>query len=231
MINFAKKLSKSTHFFNYQEVVKVVPDKSKGTFYKAVRNLCNFYEEKYMGDDEILKELTKIRKVVKKPKCRPDIYTPTDTELFEQLSLIKSRNIDVYQFYLGLMYSGVRIRELLYYIKNPSNFKILKKDGFKKVLLNYQRNTKSCIYIYLPASYVEPKVTMKKLESFLASNKDILRPKYLRNWFYSKCLTLGIPSGVADFYQGRSPVSIGDRHYLDKERMADEKYELIFLNI
>ncbi|MBT4604028.1 hypothetical protein HOC01_00165 [archaeon] len=32
---------------------------------------------------------------------------------------------------------------------------------------------------------------------------------------------------VADFYQGRSSVSIGNRHYLDKERMADEKYQLL----
>ena len=213
------------YFFNYKEVVTAVPDKSKGTFYKTVRNLCNFYEEKYLGDDEILKELTKIRKVVKKPKCRPDIYTPTDTELYEQLSLIKSKNVDVHQFYLGLMYSGVRIREFLYYLAEPSKFRIIKKDRFKKVLLNYTRNTKSCIYIYLPLDYVEPKVSLKQLESFLGCNKEILRPKYLRNWFYSKCLQLGIPSGVADFYQGRSPVSIGDRHYLDKERMADEKYK------
>lgn len=224
LINFGKKLSKNTHFFNYKEVLAAKPMKSLSTFYKIVRGVCNFYEQKYLENEGVLKEINLVRRVIKKPKCNPDIYCPSDKELSDNLQRIKELDIRVYKFYLGLMYSGVRIREFCHYLNSKSDFKIVHKDGFKKILMNYSRNTKTCLYIYLPEHYIEERITVREFELFLVKHKDILRPKYIRNWFYSKCLDLGIPSGVADFYQGRSPVSIGDKHYLDKEKMADRCY-------
>ena len=53
----------------------------------------------------------------------------------------------------------------------------------------------------------------------------MLRPKYIRKWFYSKCIDLGIPSNIADFYQGRQPLMVGDRHYLNREKLADKYYK------
>jgi len=226
IICYAKKLSKYTHFFNYKEIYKI-KDVLRGSdgYYKAIRSLCAYFEEMFLDNDDVLKDLSRISKLVKKPTSKPDIYCPTDEEIQETLEKLKYLNKNIYHFYIGLIHSGVRIREFAYYLEDPSRFKVIEKKGFKKVLLNYKRGNKYCQYIYLPLEYSEGKyVSPKYLSKFLSKHKDLLRPKYIRNWFYSKCLSSGIPSPVADFYQGRSAVTVGDRHYLDKEKMADEMY-------
>ena len=111
------------------------------------------------------------------------------------------------------------------YSKDQDKLKVINREGFKKIVLNADRRTKKCYFIYLPLDFELPvDITEGMIRKFLATHKEILRPKYIRNWFYSKCLELGIPSGIIDFYQGRSPVTVGDKHYLDKERMADKLY-------
>ncbi|MBT4446522.1 hypothetical protein HOA92_00930 [archaeon] len=194
-------------------------------YYKALRAICNFYEEKHLGEEEVLKELNRIRKIAKRKKSNPDVYTPEDSELFADLAKIKELSTGVYNYYLGLINSGVRISEFAKFAEDPSKYRIIDKGEYIKVYLNYRRGSKNCLYIYLPKGFDNRVyVSYNYFIKFFQKHRGLIRPKYIRNWFYSKCLQLGIPSGVADFYQGRSAVSIGDRHYLDKERMADEKY-------
>lgn len=229
ILNYGEKIAKSVYKFSYSELCKIRSTLSQDAYFKAVRNICNFYEEKYLDDDDILKEIAKIRRLAKRKEAgSPDIYTPTDEELKENLQTVQSGSKAVYNFYLGLVYSGVRIVEFGRFADNPSQYKVIDKGDFVKILVNHKRGAKNCNFIYLPKWLYQKKFcSYKYFIKFFQENKDILRPKYVRNWFYSNCLRQGIPSGVADFYQGRSPASIGDRHYLDKERMADEKYCLI----
>ena len=225
MINFSKKLGNYTHFFNYPAFLQIKDKLCQDAYYKALRGLCNYFEERYLDNEELVTEINKIRHIAKKPSCNADIYTPTDKELLDNLNRIKELNQSIYLFYLGLIFSGVRIRELETYIKNPADFRVVEKEGFYKIVLNSNRITKKCYYIYLPTNFKLPeRFSVKYLSKFLTEHKEVIRPKYIRNWFYSKCLDLGIPNGIVDFYQGRAAITVGDKHYLDKERMADHLY-------
>ncbi len=51
-----------------------------------------------------------------------------------------------------------------------------------------------------------------------------LSPKYLRKWNYNFLIMHNVPESVADFIQGRSPVSVGSMHYLAKVKQADYWY-------
>ncbi|MFC1741752.1 integrase [Nanoarchaeota archaeon] len=224
-LRYAIHTGKNTHFFTYSEILKLKDKLTNDGYFKGIRSLCNFFEEKYPDNTQLLAEIVNIRKAVKKPKCNADIYTPSDDEMLANLKLLKKLKPEFHKFFLGLAFSGVRINELEAYINSPEKFRIVTTGAYKKVILNLRRRTKNCLFIYLPRWYEPPdKISIKYLNRFLQLNKEIIRPKYMRNWFYSKCLDLEIPSGIADFYQGRSPVTVGDRHYLDKEKMADRLY-------
>ncbi len=51
-----------------------------------------------------------------------------------------------------------------------------------------------------------------------------LAGKYLRKWNYNFLIMQNVPESVADFIQGRSPVSVGSMHYLAKVKQADFWY-------
>ena len=48
--------------------------------------------------------------------------------------------------------------------------------------------------------------------------------KYCRKWFFTKCIELGIPESIADFYEGRVANSVGSNHYLSRQSLADNNY-------
>lgn len=48
--------------------------------------------------------------------------------------------------------------------------------------------------------------------------KTGLTPKYLRKCFYNKVIMTRIPESVADFYEGRSPATVGSAYYMEKTR-------------
>jgi intergrase/recombinase len=56
--------------------------------------------------------------------------------------------------------------------------------------------------------------------------KDIIAYKYLRKFAFDVMTdeTLNIPESVADFIQGRTPKSIGARHYMKLKRKAVHFY-------
>ncbi|MFC1690816.1 integrase [Nanoarchaeota archaeon] len=220
-----KKLSYYTHFFSYKELLKIRDKLYSDQYYKALRALCNFFEEKYLENPAVLVDLERIRKNFKRPKATPDIYTPSDEQLVETLAKLKALNKKYYEFYVALMFSGVRIKEMAYYINSDKDFKTIENGNYHKVLLNYKRHCKNVFFLYFPKGFeLSEGVIVENLSRFLTRHPEIIRPKYIRNWFYSKCLDLGVPSAIADFFQGRTPISVGDRHYLDRERMADKCY-------
>jgi intergrase/recombinase len=49
---------------------------------------------------------------------------------------------------------------------------------------------------------------------------DLIRPKYLRKYAFDKMIELDVPESVADFGEGRVPVSVGARHYVALARQS-----------
>lgn len=217
-----KKIGVYTHYLNGAILKKNAEKFHQDGYYKAIRIFCRFLlDRELMSEDEV----NKIKRYSSKPQSNADIYTPTNSDMIQNMELLKTRNKRMYMFCQALQYSGVRITELLYYINNKDKFKIIQKDGFYKVLLNYKRHTKNSYYIYLPSGIDLPsRLSQKYINKFFQQNKDLIRLKYFRNWFYYNALESGLTPAVIDFIQGRVPISIGSKHYLDKERMADKLY-------
>ena len=227
LLLFGKKLS-FYGYFNYKELMNVRSQINNDCYYKTIRAVCTFYEEKYIDDEYVKKELDKIKKIIKKPKSVPDIYTPSLDEVKRSLLELKQHSSSYAEFYFGLALSGVRITELSEVCNNISKYKTVAKNGFYKVVMNTTRNTKSSYFIYLPDWYTLPtKISTDYLRRLLNKNRSIIRPKYLRNFFYSICVELGISTAIADFYQGRTPITVGNKHYLEKEKHADTGYTLL----
>jgi len=104
--------------------------------------------------------------------------------------------------------------------------KIITQEGFYKVYLNYNRGSKSSTFAYIPSFISIPRKTtsIEGLKMKVKRKKLVVNVKYCRKWFFTKCIELGIPESVADYYEGRTSRSIGVSHYLAKQSLADKFY-------
>jgi len=151
---------------------------------------------------------------------------PTDTEIQKNLSKLTTNNR------LVLLVSGIRKVEVKYLLDNLDKLRIQKFGSFVKITLNYQRKTKNAYFCYLPLDIYKKLSANYKLLSISALSSYIKRHnlipvKYYRKWFYTKCIELGVPESIADYYQGRSAIGVGSNHYLSRQMLADKNYSKI----
>ena len=52
----------------------------------------------------------------------------------------------------------------------------------------------------------------------------VVRREYLRKFAFDKMIQLGVPESVADFIEGRTPKTIGAKHYMILLRQAKQYY-------
>jgi intergrase/recombinase len=219
------------HTYTFQEflnVINVNNDKinKDETTVKMLRLILNYCEIKEIFTTE---QLLQCRKKLKNHKSGIDNHVPTDQEVQHTLSQLSPNNQLVYLVYLV---SGVRKIEGDYLLTNIDKLKTQEMDGFVKVTMNYLRNTKNSYFCYLPLEVYSKLSTDYKLLSISSLEQEIKRKKlipikYCRKWFYTKCIELGIPESIADYYQGRSANSIGSNHYLSRQMLADKNYSKI----
>ena len=140
--------------------------------------------------------------------------------------------------YLVYVVSGIRKVEGEYLLDNLDILKCQQLDGFTKITMNYLRHNKNSYFCYLPLN-VYSKLTINHKQLSISSleneirRKKLIPIKYCRKWFYTKCIEVGVPESIADFYEGRTSNSIGSNHYLSKQMLADRYYKdklLIELN-
>ena len=106
---------------------------------------------------------------------------------------------------------------------------LTKMDDYARYGLNFKRGQKNSFYIFMPIEVANKvkrlyKVDVKAMTKMFDQQSG-LTPKYLRKWFYNKTIMAGVPESVADFYEGRSPATVGSSNYLAKTRQADYWYE------
>ncbi len=215
LLNSFRKLN----FSIYKNPEKINTETELKLFYNIVR----FFEEKRIITSE---QATNLRKIAHKPKSTPDNYIPTVEEIKHTINKLPKQHKIIY---LALLYSGLRITEIDYLIKNIQNIKKqeFRKEGFVKYSLNWKRGKKSAYFAYLPypisQKLAKARIKAESLSDYIKKH-NLLPAKYLRKFFYTKGLEIGIPSEVLDFYQGRSSKSIGAKHYLAKSVLADKYY-------
>jgi len=182
----------------------------------------------YLEDEELISDnqIALVKKKLKGIKEGVDNHVPTDSEIQDTLSKLSVANRLVYLMYLV---SGLRKVEGDYLVKNVSSLKCQQLDGFTKVTMNYLRHNKNSYFCYLPLSvYSKLTINYKKLSISSLENeirrRKLIPIKYCRKWFYTKCIELGVPESIADYYQGRTANSVGSNHYLSRQMLADKFY-------
>ncbi len=191
---------------------------------KLTRLVLKYLESKELIADE---ELTFLKRKLKSKKSSVDNYVPTDDEMKETLSKLSDKMKLMYLMYLV---SGMRKVEGEYLLTNFHKLKTQQYDGFVKISMNYLRKTKNSYFCYLPLEVYSKLSLDHKQLSVSSLEKEIKRKKlipikYCRKWFYTKCIELGIPESIADYYQGRVSNSVGGNHYLSRQMLADKYYK------
>lgn len=97
---------------------------------------------------------------------------------------------------------------------------LTKLDTYARYTLNFKRGQKNSFYIYMPIEIANKvkrlyNVDSKAMGKIFDQNSGIIT-KYLKRWFYIKVIMAGVPESVADFYEGRSPATVGFQIILPK---------------
>jgi len=217
--------------YNVDEFINVICDSYRDInkndrSIKLVRLILNYCDDKQLLTPL---QLTGCRKKLKNKLVCVDNYVPTDTEV---KSTLKYLNKYQQLLYLVYLYSGIRKVEGDYLLKNLLKLKAQKFEGFVKISMNYLRKNKNSYFCYLPLKIYDDLIknhinlSLGSLESTL-KRKKLISIKYCRKWFYTKCIELGVPESIADYYQGRVANSVGSNHYLNRQLLADQNYSKI----
>jgi len=196
---------------------------SRWSHLKLIKRLFNYLKEQNVSEDVLIP----YRKLLKKSKKdKIDNFVPTDEEVLDTLIKLRPKLRPLYLMYL---YSGIRVLEGQYLLENIDKLKTQCVNNYQKVYLDYNRHTKNSYFCYLPRGiYIKLKVFFDKI-TIVALEQEIKRKKlipikYCRKWFFTKCVELGIPETIADFYEGRVANSVGSNHYLSRQMLGDKYY-------
>jgi intergrase/recombinase len=203
---------------------------------RAFRNLLNFYECQGLVDKGWLDVL---RKNIPKDECGIDLWIPSEDDIVRSLRVFgaaeKFRSyFAVYNFILD---SGLRFTEAMRFLGDFWDGKVEDQieghDGFYVAPLGYMRKSKFAYYAFFTDYTMQllksaEKITYESAKGNVRKRlgKEIIAYKYLRKFAFDVMTDemLNIPESVADFIQGRTPKSIGARHYMKLKRKAIHFY-------
>jgi len=136
-------------------------------------------------------------------------------------------------FYQLILDSGARPEHIICMLNNFRGEHLKEVNGFCRYALGLERNTKHCFYVYMRKETAEGMKRLltggdvlkrEALKSFVRRHGGLVRPKLLRKFAYNKMISSGMPETVADFLNGRKPITIGGQHYMWLRAQADEHY-------
>ncbi len=180
-----------------------------------------------MNDTQVIE----LKKYLKGSRSNPDLFVPNDKQMTDALNKMTPQHRILYSLFLV---SGIRKSEGEHLLENFKTLRIQHLRGFVKINLDSFRKTKNAYVCYLPEwlfYFIQQNInelSTDGLDSFIKRH-NLIPVKYARKWFYTKCIELGVPESIADFYEGRISGSIGSNHYLGKQSLADKFYGEILL--
>ena len=178
---------------------------------KYLRYLCEEH-----GDEKACILFKKIRS----RKSGVDKYVPGLEEVLETISRAEEPYRTVYKY---LLITGLRLNEVTFLLSNIDRLRKTRLDGFYRIETDLERGTKKSFVAYtieLPEKIViEPHSVTK-----YSQRNKLLQPKYFRKFVATQMAKLGIPDRAIDFIQGRTPMKILRKHYLDLTALADIEY-------
>jgi len=172
---------------------------------------------KFMNREDLWRE-------IKTKRSGVDLYVPSDEEVKRALTEACSASEALCWVYKLLIYSGLRLSEACKLLREQQEDRWIKADGFYKYPLSWRRGSKQVFYCYTLEKPPLISISDKWVSNWAAKN-GVLNPKYIRKWFSTKMLQLGVSEEIVNFVQGRIPQSILAKHYLKFSVLADEAYK------
>jgi intergrase/recombinase len=209
---------------NPQELLKYLDKVASGHFNMAIRVYLNFLVD-IEGFDET--NAVRYKKVINGKGSDPDLFVPTNEIVRNTFGKVEEKRFKT--VFKILTFSGIRISEVVEFLTNYDETKLMESKDFIKYPLNFILGQKRSYYVYLPKSLKD------ELHKYYINRKVIydrianagLNPKYLRKWFYNFLIYNNVPESVADIMEGRATQTVGSMHYLCRVKQADYWYEKI----
>ncbi|WP_342304818.1 integrase [Methanolobus sp. ZRKC5] len=195
---------------------------------RGLRNLLNYFEEEDI-DDVANYSIEKWRRFIKiKQSGVVEIYV-TDEEVQEAYNACAE---DVKPILKLLIYSGNRLSHIHAMLENFNERNIvIDGDIAHYPTSSFSSGTKRTFQIFFPTSFVPELREFNNLysyDSLLKKTKhDRVSSKTIRKWHLNLMVAEGVTESIADFIQGRAPVTVGSAHYLNKVKRAKEEYRRI----
>lgn len=197
------------------------------------RNLFKFYQTQGYADKHYLDLL---RSNLPKTSVGVDLYIPSEQEIVESVRRLAER--DKGRRYFGLynllLDSGLRVIEAVRLFNSliSGGPKLERHGDFYITPLGYFRNTKLAYYGFFSDHTLDvireagKPLRYKKVMGTATKRFGIVSYKYLRKFAFDTMTSerLNIPESVADFIQGRTPKTVGARHYMRLRRKAIQFY-------
>ncbi|MEM4619998.1 MAG: integrase [Desulfurococcaceae archaeon] len=231
-INYLKRLEGKVLDYNlYLEI------SNNRWMVKTIRLYIDYLEKVGVLSEEEGERLRKIFKV----KNNNYVIKPYNLDVEKLVKQIHMLRMGLYKLVLLLLYySGSRLSEVIKMLKEFNEERLVCTDVYCRYFLGWRRGRKRCDYVYFPRFLLQEidRVREKERIGTYDTIRDNLfeeygvRPKEYRKLFYRSCRDVGIPKEVCDFYQSRiSNLSIGDIHYDNLLRRADEYYTKILFHL
>ena len=152
-----------------------------------------------------------------------DFSVPNEADVRESLSKACSYSNDLCIIYRLLIESGSRLKAVMNALNNYNMSKDKDLGGFYVYDLGKITKSKKTFYIYHMTPLRPVSISYNYVRR-LTKPLGITPAKYIRKFVSTRMASLGIPSEVIDFIQGRTPKSILSRHYLNLYALAQQYY-------
>jgi len=200
----------------------------KHNLIRGVQNLFSFLRAQGFSRDY----LDVLRMNLPKDEVGFDLRIPTTEEIVRSLRVMSEACLKYKSLYNLVVDSGLRLVEACRLMSSFGELKAERFDGFCVVPLGYFRRSKLAYFGFMTddtfrlVDQVKEEVDWEGAVTYIRKHPGVVAFKYLRK-FANDTMTneeLNTPESVADFIQGRTPKSVGARHYMQLKRKAIQFY-------
>jgi len=198
---------------------------------KGFRSWLIFCEEYELLDDSII---LLFRNKLKLPKYYGiDNYIPSKEQIKENLINVKDYCYESYIVVRILIESGLRVKEVIEFLRTYDKGKIEVFDNFVVYPLFFLRGNKTSYYIFFSRNTFEEfkkldfsDYNIERLKTYIKRH-GFIPLKYMRKFNFTLLVEADINFEIANFIQGRASKNIGFNHYLAKKQLAVKEYEKV----
>ena len=205
--------------FSVESVTEVARRRGR-VFSYSIRLFLRYLEEKDLIDEHTLSEL---RSRIKVPRTNPDLFVPSTQQVLLAFHELEEKYKDIFKL---IAFSGIRRIDCFRFLSSFNEKLLFIKGNIARYPLQAFRKTKRTFFVYFPSAFTD-EFPLNRTHPDTITKKFAVKPKYLRKWNYNFLIERGVPESVADFIQGRAPLSIGSMHYLARAKQADTWYSRV----